>query len=137
METSVLQRLNMFIKEKGMTNRKIANLLGMNEMTLSNKLNGIRSLDLNTIELFANHFEDLSMEWLIRGVPSSNNQNIINVSNSKITGVNVHGNGIAINDADFQILKDIVTRYQYQTEKFQNQIDRLITLLENGKQSKN
>ena len=39
----------------------------MSEATLKGKLNGTRTLDLNTIISIAIRLEDLSVEWLLRG----------------------------------------------------------------------
>lgn len=127
MKTPITERLVSFLRKKKLTNREVANILGVHEMTLNNKLNGTRNLDLTTIELFATHFEDLSMEWLLRG---DNQQTTSNISDSSMTGVNVHGNNIAINDAGIELLKEVIQQNKQQTQKFQEQLDRLINIIE-------
>jgi len=56
--------------------------------------------------------------------------NVSNVHNSNLTGVNVTGKDIHINPDAYNTLLKIVENNQKSTEKFQEQIDRLITLLE-------
>ena len=67
MENAIIQRLNTYFKQKGLTKRKVAALLGMHEMTLNGKLNGSRSLDLQTLCNIVTRFDDLSLEWLLKG----------------------------------------------------------------------
>lgn len=55
---------------------------------------------------------------------------VSNVHNSNLTGVNVTGKDIHINPDAYNTLLKIVENNQKSTEKFQEQIDRLITLLE-------
>lgn len=67
MKTDIRQRIKIFLNSKNITNRTLANLIGVSEKTLNNKLNGIRGLDLDTIESVILHFEELSPDWLLTG----------------------------------------------------------------------
>lgn len=67
MENTVIERLRTYLKNKGIKNREVASFIGISETTLNNKLNGTRSLDLDTLLNIVIHFEDLSAEWLLRG----------------------------------------------------------------------
>ncbi|MCL1625733.1 helix-turn-helix transcriptional regulator [Bacteroides caecicola] len=67
MESVVIERLRLYLKNKGIKNREVASFIGISETTLNNKLNGTRSLDLDTLLNIIIHFEDLSVEWLLRG----------------------------------------------------------------------
>ena len=67
MESIVIERLRTYLKNKGKKNREVASFIGISETTLNNKLNGTRSLDLDTLLNIVIHFEDLSVEWLLRG----------------------------------------------------------------------
>jgi len=67
MESTVIERLRTYLKNKGIKNREVASFIGISETTLNNKLNGTRSLDLDTLLNIVIHFEDLSVEWLLRG----------------------------------------------------------------------
>lgn len=110
MEKPILERLKLFIREKGITNRKVASLLGINEMTLNNKLNGIRNLDLNTIELFAEHFDDLSMEWLIRGTQGINNSATANGDGS--VAVSGNNNSHVVAGGETALLKERINHLE-------------------------
>ena len=65
---TVIERLNKFIKYKGLTQRAFAINIGFNYSTLNNYLTGRRkTIDLELIEKVICHYKDLSAEWLIRG----------------------------------------------------------------------
>lgn len=53
------------------------------------------------------------------------------ISNSNVSGVNVNGREIHINPDAYNTLLKIVENNQKTTEKFQEQIDRLISIIEN------
>lgn len=67
MEDIVLQRVRQFMKKEHLTNKGLAGVLEMTEANLSNKLNGIRKIDLSTLCVLLDKFPDLSAEWLLRG----------------------------------------------------------------------
>lgn len=75
---------------------------------------------------------NISAEWLLRGSGDmTNNKQIIgNVSNSQVTGVNVHGNGININDGNVNELLNIVKKSQEQIYIYQRHIDKLLSIIE-------
>lgn len=67
MEDVVLQRIRQFMKKERLSGKELASALDMTEANLSNKLNGIRKIDLSTLCVLLNRFPDLSAEWLLRG----------------------------------------------------------------------
>lgn len=67
MECNVTQRVRIYLKSHRYSIRKIAEILQMNEGTLSAKLNGARGLDIDTIGALLEALPDLSAEWLLRG----------------------------------------------------------------------
>ena len=67
MEKAVIERLKLYLKNRSLKNRELASILNMSETTLNNKLNGNRGMDLDTLLNVIIHFEDLSVEWLLRG----------------------------------------------------------------------
>ena len=67
MENAVIERLKLYLKNRSLKNRELASILNMSETTLNNKLNGNRGMDLDTLLNVIIHFEDLSVEWLLRG----------------------------------------------------------------------
>lgn len=75
---------------------------------------------------------NISAEWLLRGSGDMiNNKQIVgNISNSQVTGVNVHGNGININDGNVNTLLNIVKKSQEQIDVYQRHIDKLLIIIE-------
>lgn len=78
-------------------------------------------------------FPFISTEWILTGEgemlrPVS--QSVGNIIESNVAGVNVHGNGITINPNAYEALLKIVEANQNSTKKFQEQIDRLINIIE-------
>lgn len=78
-------------------------------------------------------FPIISTEWILTGEgemlrPVS--QSVGNIIESNVAGVNVHGNGITINPNAYEALLKIVEANQNSTKKFQEQIDRLINIIE-------
>lgn len=67
MEDVVAQRIIKFLDRKEISKKDLAKILNVPNSTLTSKLNGARGLDLNTLSEIITHFEDLSVEWLLRG----------------------------------------------------------------------
>lgn len=66
---TIIERLNKFIKYKGLTQRTFSINIGFNYSTLNNYLTGRRkNIDLEFIEKVIYHYKDLSAEWLMRGI---------------------------------------------------------------------
>ena len=86
----VAQRLRLFLAKKDITCKKLSAMIFMSEATLKGKLNGTRTLDLNTIISIAIRLEDLSVEWLLRGegdmLKSSSGVSIVSSSVPIFTG---------------------------------------------------
>ncbi|MCA5612477.1 coiled-coil domain-containing protein [Bacteroides fragilis] len=86
----VAQRLRLFLAKKDITCKKLSAMIFMSEATLKGKLNGTRTLDLNTIISIAIQLEDLSVEWLLRGegdmLKSSSGVSIVSSSVPIFTG---------------------------------------------------
>lgn len=75
---------------------------------------------------------DLNVYWLLLGAGEmlKTNQSVGDINGSSVSGVNVNGNDIHINPDAYDTLLKIVHSNQKTTEKFQEQIDRLITVIE-------
>ena len=68
MENSVNQRVVIFAKSHNITIKALAASLNINEKTLGHKLSGHSKVDIDTILALLSTFEDLSAEWLLRGI---------------------------------------------------------------------
>lgn len=67
MEKEVRDRLVRFMHRQKLTGVKLAVMLEMSRPTLQGKLNGSRSLDIDTICKILYTFPELSPAWLIKG----------------------------------------------------------------------
>lgn len=88
---------------------------------------------ISTLEKISKKYPSLNTDWLRTGrgkMINENSQKIGDISNSKVSGVNVSGNDIQINPDAYDAILRVVEKFQNSTKRFQDQIDRLITLLE-------
>lgn len=67
MKESVLQRIKEVLELKSNSETQFAKLIGVNQKTINQQFRGERALSLDTVLAVASAFEDISMEWLIRG----------------------------------------------------------------------
>lgn len=77
-------------------------------------------------------YPDISSEWLLLGQGEMQKaaQQVGDISNSSVTGVNVSGTEIHIfNPGAYNALLETVKTYQKITEKYQSQMDEIIALL--------
>lgn len=131
-----LQTAFEFLRNQGKvhTQKDVARIMQTTEPNISAALKGSeRVLTDKFLRRFNTAFNNIfSDNWLIAGEGEMLQpaQNIGNISNSSLTGVNVNGKDIHINPDAYNTLLKIVENNQKSTEKFQEQIDRLITLLE-------
>ena len=61
---------------------------------------------------------------------TKNEQKVGDINNSNVSGVNVNGKEIHINPDAYNVLLSIVEKNQKSVEKFQEQIDRLLAIIE-------
>lgn len=124
------ERLLLYINSLGITKSEFERKSGLSNGYL-NKLKGyVGQEKLNCI---LEAYPDLNRVWLLtgEGEMTKSAQSVGNISNSNVSGVNVNGQEIHINPNAYDTLLKIVENNQRTTEKFQEQIDRLLTLLEN------
>jgi plasmid maintenance system antidote protein VapI len=77
-------------------------------------------------------FSEVNTVWLLTGEGEmlKNNQQIGDVTSSTIIGANVNGNGIKITHNDLSGMIELQKGYQDMIKKSQEQIDRLIGIIE-------
>ena len=127
MKDYVLQRFKEVFQTKKISESQFAREIGVNQKTLNQQLRGERSLSVDTILSLLSSNEDISAEWLLRGegemlrsTVTQNNQN----------SDNIQGHSVNVNKAPEDRLLDIVRTQAAQLTKSQEQIDRLLGLLE-------
>lgn len=67
MEETIIQRINLILKENSITVTAIARRLNLSQTTLSLQLKGERALSAHIVELILSAFPEVSAEWLLRG----------------------------------------------------------------------
>jgi hypothetical protein len=122
------QRILIFIKYKGISTRKFETMCGFG----NGSVNNTDFKKLESLKKILTAFPELNQDWLLfgEGEMLNTSQNVGDINNSNVSGVNVHGNDIQINPNAYDTLLQIVQTFQHSTTKSQEQIDRLITLLE-------
>lgn len=127
-----------YLKGQGIVHKQadLAEKLGVDKSNISHAMNGNERYLTNSFlirlnKAFNNIFSD---DWLVDGTGDmlAPVQQIGNISNSNVAGVNVNGSDIYINPNAYEALLKIVEKNQKATEKFQEQIDRLLTIIENN-----
>lgn len=117
------------------TQQNVADIMGVKKENISRAFNGNESyLTTNFMERFNSAFGEIfNIEWLTKGQGDMLKpiQSVGDISNSNVSGVNVNGQEIHIYPDAYNTLLKIVETNQRTTEKFQEQIDRLISIIEN------
>ena len=63
----MIERIKTIIAHYDLSIRAFAIKCGLKDNTLTNQLNGVRELSLATVNAILSTFEDISLEWLLRG----------------------------------------------------------------------
>lgn len=113
MDSIVIQHINELIEVKAKSMRDFASQIGVRNNTLNQQLNGLRSISYETINAILVAFEDISAEWLLRGVG------------------NMYKNVEASTDSEEEdseedkFYKDIIFTYQEMTKEYRKKIEYL------------
>lgn len=123
-------RLMQFINYKDISVQAFETNVNLSNGAVSKMGDGTRR---STIDKISNAYPDLNTNWLLTGEGDMLKpiQTVGDISNSSVSGVNVNGREIHINPDAYNTLLKIVESNQRTTEKFQEQIDRLISIIEN------
>lgn len=123
-------RLMQFINYKDISVQAFETNVNLSNGAVSKMGDGTRR---STIDKISNFYPDLNTNWLLTGEGDMLKpiQSVGDISNSNVSGVNVNGREIHINPDAYNTLLKIVESNQRTTEKFQEQIDRLISIIEN------
>ncbi|MBR1792427.1 MAG: hypothetical protein IJ764_02140 [Bacteroidales bacterium] len=118
------------------SNRLFSEKIAVNEQALSQICNGKRNAGIEIVQKIIDNMQEVNANWLMTGLgemTNTNEQSVGDIKNSSVVGVNVQGESIQINqnhpDA-YTTLMAIVEMNQKETAKFQEQIDRLIAIIE-------
>lgn len=124
MENDIIQRIKAFLKSKNIKNRALADMLGISEKTLNNKLNGTRGLDLDTLHSIILQFEDIPLDWLLTGNGSMLKEETSAIalkadSNEKLIPLYRNEVAAGFGTADFAIRPEDIEGY-YKIKEFMN-----------------
>lgn len=134
----IKQRILDFADSLGISKREFYSRIGVSRGTLEAKT-GITE---DILAKFIAMYPDVSIEWLMTGEGEMirHMQKVGDVNDSSLTGVNVYGTDININPDAYNTLLEIVRtnqrsaeKFQESTAKFQEQIDRLLKIIEDKK----
>lgn len=133
MEDSVKQRIKDLLISKSYTINSISKSIGIPQKTLNNQLNGNSSISISTILAICGYFEDVSLEWLLKG-----NGNMINdvsdttqISHLKTSPVN--NEFISFLRDQISDLKDIIESKDREINSLNQEIGRLKGILDENK----
>lgn len=128
METK--QRLNTYLRHKHLSLNDFARACKVNPSVLSRIGNTTAESSLRKIS----ENSDLNIEWLINGdgdMTKSVTQSVGNIAADNVCGVNVSGSNIDFNSANaFDALLSVVNKHNAIVSRMQDQIDKLIGILE-------
>lgn len=113
-------------------NRHFSEKITVNEQALSQICSGKRNAGIEIIQKILDNMPEINANWLLLGREemTRNEQRVGDIKNSNVVGVNVNGGEIHSNTDDYATLLTIVEQYQKSTEKYQEQIDRFLAIIE-------
>lgn len=136
------ERIEELLKYSNMSAKKFAETVGIKTVqSLYDLQKGkIKNISKALAGKISETFPDIEKEWLLygRGEMLKPDQPIGDINNSTVVGANVNGSGNTITNNDVAGLIELQKGYQEilkekdkQMNKSQEQIDRLLTIIEN------
>lgn len=120
------EKLSAFFKEKGITQEEIAAQLGVSQSYINALLNDKKAFGKKQAQKW-NELFGLSVNWLLTGEGNITNNGIVQNNQS---GDNIQGHSVTVNKTEKDYL-EIIKRQSEQLSKSQEQIDRLLSIIEN------
>ena len=120
------EKLSAFFKEKGITQVEIAAQLGVSQSYVNALLNDKKAFGKKQAQKW-NELFGLSVNWLLTGEGNITNNGIVQNNQS---GDNIQGHSVTVNKTEKDYL-EIIKRQSEQLSKSQEQIDRLLSIIEN------
>lgn len=121
---TIKERTYSFIEYKGITVKKFEELCGLSNGYISSMRKGFGSDKLNNVLIM---FPELNREWLLYGEGEMLNPKVIQNNQN---GDNIQGHSVTVNKTEKDYL-EIIKRQSEQLSKSQEQIDRLLSIIEN------
>jgi transcriptional regulator with XRE-family HTH domain len=121
---TIKERTYSFIEYKGITVKKFEELCGLSNGYISSMRKGFGTDKLNNVLKI---FPELNREWLLYGEGEMLNPKVIQNNQN---GDNIQGHSVTVNKTEKDYL-EIIKRQSEQLSKSQEQIDRLLSIIEN------
>lgn len=135
MAETVKERLSEYLKAKRITKAEFGRSIGVSaSYVTSMRDNGRASIGVEKIERIRQKYPDLNIEWLLTGSGKMYNeagisQNVIGDDNVALAGHNLRMETSKILEKAF----DEIQAQRKMTQKAQEQVDRLLSILEKAK----
>jgi len=133
--TDICAKLKEYFTFKGLNLSDVERDCGFSKNSLRKSFDRGSAIGSDKLMIIMAAYPDISAEWLLRGEGQmeKNNQNVSDIHNSSVHGVNVNGKDIHI-DCPFTDEKTIpiiefTRNYQKSVETFQNQINELLVMM--------
>lgn len=121
---TIKERTYSFIEYKGITVKKFEELCGLSNGYISSMRKGFGTDKLNNVLTM---FPELNREWLLYGEGEMLNPKVIQNNQN---GDNIQGHSVTVNKTEKDYL-EIIKRQSEQLSESQEQIDRLLSIIEN------
>ena len=119
------EKLSSYFKEKSITQEEIASRLGVSQAYVNALLNGRKAFGKQQAKKW-NELFGISVNWLLTG-DGDMFQN--NITQNNQNGDNIQGTSVTVNKTEKEYL-EIIKRQSEQLSKSQEQIDRLLSIIE-------
>lgn len=130
MESTINERIYQYIKQRVGYIRNMADALGINEITLANKLRGNRRVNIELVVKMLSVYEELSPDWLLLGRgPMLRNPQVSNNVNGDINGDNIQGERVSVRKGDshlVELLQKQLDEEKQRSKEYWNTIQKLI-----------
>lgn len=123
---TVKERVYAFIEFKGISVKKFEELCSLSNGYVSSMRKGFGEDKLNNVLTM---FPELSRDWLIYGEGEMLNPQVVQNNQH---GDNIHGHSVTVNKTEKDYIEIIKTQAE-QLSKSQQQIDRLLSIIEKMK----
>ena len=122
------EKLRAYFEEKGITQEELAARLGVSQPYVNALLNDKKSFGKKQAQKW-NELFGLSVNWLLTGLGDMHSDSIVQNNQN---GDNIHGHSVTVNKTEKDYLEIIKTQAE-QLSKSQQQIDRLLSIIERMK----
>lgn len=122
------EKLRAYFEEKGITQEELAAQLGVSQPYVNALLNDKKSFGKKQAQKW-NELFGLSVNWLLTGLGDMHSDSVIQNNQN---GDNIHGHSVTVNKTEKDYIEIIKTQAE-QLSKSQEQIDRLLSIIERMK----